>query len=115
MGGCGFLGRHMVETLLDRGYHVNVFDIRKTFDSDQVTFFIGDLCNKEVAPPYKYVCNVNPPPTILHPPPTILHHPSHYPPPTPHPHYPPLYTGFAGVSERCECSVPLCLTISSLQ
>ncbi|XP_064405536.1 sterol-4-alpha-carboxylate 3-dehydrogenase, decarboxylating-like [Halichondria panicea] len=47
VGGCGFLGRHMVETLLDRGYHVNVFDIRKTFDSDQVTFFIGDLCNKE--------------------------------------------------------------------
>lgn len=49
VGGCGFLGRHMVEKLLDRGYQVNVFDIRETFKDDRVKFFIGDLCNKEVS------------------------------------------------------------------
>ena len=48
IGGCGFLGRHMVEQLLERGYQVNVFDIKKTFDDDQVQFFTGDLCKKEV-------------------------------------------------------------------
>ena len=48
IGGCGFLGRHMVEQLLERGYQVNVFDIRKTFDDDRAQFFIGDLCKKEV-------------------------------------------------------------------
>ncbi len=46
IGGCGFLGRHMVELLLNRGYQVNVFDIRVTFKDDRVTFFTGDLCNK---------------------------------------------------------------------
>ena len=48
VGGCGFLGRHMVEQLLERGYEVNVFDIRETFKDDRVKFFIGDLCNREV-------------------------------------------------------------------
>lgn len=48
VGGCGFLGQHMVEQLLEHGYRVNVFDIRKTFDNDQASFYIGDLCNKEV-------------------------------------------------------------------
>ena len=48
VGGCGFLGRHMVETLLSRGYQVKVFDLRITFDDERVQFFTGDLCTKEV-------------------------------------------------------------------
>ena len=48
VGGCGFLGRHLVESLLEKGYHVNVFDIRTTFENDQVQFFVGNLCNKDV-------------------------------------------------------------------
>lgn len=38
----------MVEQLLARGYRVNVFDIQQSFESQQVTFFLGDLCDKEV-------------------------------------------------------------------
>ena len=37
-----------MEKLLERGYSVNVFDIRSTFDDERVSFFVGDLCNKEV-------------------------------------------------------------------
>lgn len=48
VGGCGFLGRHIVEELLEKGYRVNVFDIRRSFEDDRVTFFVGDLCKKEV-------------------------------------------------------------------
>ncbi|XP_062513683.1 sterol-4-alpha-carboxylate 3-dehydrogenase, decarboxylating-like [Corticium candelabrum] len=47
VGGCGFLGRYLVEGLLDKGYRVNIFDIRKTFSDDRVSFFVGDLCTKE--------------------------------------------------------------------
>ncbi|XP_064607875.1 sterol-4-alpha-carboxylate 3-dehydrogenase, decarboxylating-like [Liolophura sinensis] len=47
LGGGGFLGRHMVERLLDRGYDVSVFDMRQTFDDEQVQFYCGDLCKKE--------------------------------------------------------------------
>ena len=48
IGGGGFLGRHIVERLLEKGYAVQVFDIRSTFDDEQVKFFVGDLCKKEV-------------------------------------------------------------------
>lgn len=47
IGGSGFLGQHMVEQLLARGYTVNVFDIRQGFDNPQVQFFLGDLCNQQ--------------------------------------------------------------------
>ncbi|XP_076418769.1 sterol-4-alpha-carboxylate 3-dehydrogenase, decarboxylating isoform X3 [Peromyscus maniculatus bairdii] len=47
IGGSGFLGQHMVEQLLARGYAVNVFDIRQGFDNPQVQFFIGDLCSQQ--------------------------------------------------------------------
>ncbi|WVQ76061.1 hypothetical protein IAR50_005698 [Cryptococcus sp. DSM 104548] len=48
VGGCGFLGRHIVEQLLARGEsQVSVFDIvQRHFDSN-VTFFIGDLSKPE--------------------------------------------------------------------
>lgn len=46
IGGSGFLGQHMVERLLDKGYSVNVFDIRQGFENERVQFFIGDLCSK---------------------------------------------------------------------
>ena len=55
IGGCGFLGRHIVEKLLERGYTVNVFDIRSTFDDERISFFVGDLCNKEVQYFYSYL------------------------------------------------------------
>eukprot|EP01104_Vermistella_antarctica_P011758 TRINITY_DN331_c1_g3_i1.p1 TRINITY_DN331_c1_g3~~TRINITY_DN331_c1_g3_i1.p1 ORF type:complete len:353 (-),score=62.54 TRINITY_DN331_c1_g3_i1:358-1416(-) len=48
VGGCGFLGRYIVEQLLEtRGddVTVRVFDLRKTFDNDAVDFVTGDLCN----------------------------------------------------------------------
>jgi sterol-4alpha-carboxylate 3-dehydrogenase (decarboxylating) len=47
VGGCGFLGRHLAEGLLAKGYEVQVFDLRKTFDDDRIRFFTGDLCKKE--------------------------------------------------------------------
>eukprot|EP00042_Codosiga_hollandica_P046688 m.494031 g.494031 ORF g.494031 m.494031 type:complete len:315 (+) comp57287_c0_seq1:57-1001(+) len=46
VGGCGFLGRHMAEQLLARGFKVTVFDVRKTFENSSIRFVIGDLCNQ---------------------------------------------------------------------
>ncbi|XP_076018820.1 sterol-4-alpha-carboxylate 3-dehydrogenase, decarboxylating [Genypterus blacodes] len=47
IGGSGFLGRHLVEKLMDRGYSVSVFDIRQSYELPGVTFHQGDLCNKQ--------------------------------------------------------------------
>uniref|UniRef100_A0A8D2Q692 Sterol-4-alpha-carboxylate 3-dehydrogenase, decarboxylating n=1 Tax=Varanus komodoensis TaxID=61221 RepID=A0A8D2Q692_VARKO len=47
IGGSGFLGQHLVEHLVEKGYSVTVFDIRKSFENDKVQFFLGDLCSKE--------------------------------------------------------------------
>nr|XP_012644295.1 sterol-4-alpha-carboxylate 3-dehydrogenase, decarboxylating isoform X2 [Microcebus murinus] len=47
IGGSGFLGQHMVEQLLARGYAVNVFDIQQGFDNPRVQFFLGDLCSQQ--------------------------------------------------------------------
>ncbi|RDD42492.1 Sterol-4-alpha-carboxylate 3-dehydrogenase, decarboxylating [Trichoplax sp. H2] len=47
IGGCGFLGRHLVTMLLERGYQVNVFDIRQSWDNPKVRFFTGNLCKIE--------------------------------------------------------------------
>jgi len=44
IGGCGFLGRHIVESLFARGEKdVIVMDIRKTWDDDRFTFVEGNL------------------------------------------------------------------------
>ena len=58
VGGCGFLGRHLAEGLLAKGYEVQVFDLRKTFDDDRIRFFTGDLCKKEVGWAWGVVCYV---------------------------------------------------------
>jgi len=43
IGGCGFLGRHIVQRLVDRGDNVSVFDIvQRHFD---VPFYSGDITN----------------------------------------------------------------------
>lgn len=47
IGGGGFLGRHLVEKLLEKRYIVSVFDVRDTFADDRVKFHVGDLCNKK--------------------------------------------------------------------
>lgn len=47
IGGSGFLGRHLVEKLLDRGYTVSVFDIRQSYELPGVVFHQGDLCDKQ--------------------------------------------------------------------
>ena len=48
IGGCGFLGRHLVERLLDKEYGVAIFDVRRDFDDERVDVFVGDLCSREV-------------------------------------------------------------------
>nr|XP_044996545.1 sterol-4-alpha-carboxylate 3-dehydrogenase, decarboxylating isoform X2 [Jaculus jaculus] len=68
IGGSGFLGQHMVEQLLARGYTVNVFDIRQGFDNPRVQFFVGDLCSQQdLYPALKGVSTVfhcaSPPPS----------------------------------------------------
>jgi nucleoside-diphosphate-sugar epimerase len=45
IGGCGFLGRHIVETLLARGEQaVAVFDLVQRHHDKNVQFFTGDMC-----------------------------------------------------------------------
>ncbi|CAG5119899.1 unnamed protein product [Candidula unifasciata] len=51
IGGCGFLGRHLCEGLLEKGCSVQVFDVRTTFEDSRVKFFVGDLCKKEELKP----------------------------------------------------------------
>jgi len=46
VGGCGFLGKYIVDGLLNRGErNVRVFDLRKTFDDDRVKIIVGDITN----------------------------------------------------------------------
>nr|XP_020470306.1 sterol-4-alpha-carboxylate 3-dehydrogenase, decarboxylating [Monopterus albus] len=51
IGGCGFLGTHLVEKLLDRGYSVSVFDILQSRELPVVNFHQGDLCDKQALLP----------------------------------------------------------------
>lgn len=44
VGGSGFLGRHIVEHLLDGGCRVRVLDLKQSFEDPRIeTFFIGDV------------------------------------------------------------------------
>jgi len=45
IGGNGFVGRHIVQQLLDRGDHVSVFDIVERYND--VTFYSGDISDQE--------------------------------------------------------------------
>lgn len=46
IGGCGFLGRHIVEKLLARGEQsVAVFDLVQRHHDKNVQFFTGDICD----------------------------------------------------------------------
>ncbi|XP_028315818.1 sterol-4-alpha-carboxylate 3-dehydrogenase, decarboxylating [Gouania willdenowi] len=47
IGGSGFLGRHLVEKLQDRGYSVSVFDLHQSYQLQGVTFHTGDLCDRQ--------------------------------------------------------------------
>ena len=45
VGGNGFLGRHIVQQLLERGDIVSVFDIVERYND--VTFYSGDISDQE--------------------------------------------------------------------
>ena len=45
VGGAGFLGSHLAEDLISRGYKVNIFDTKPTFLKDSVTSYEGDICD----------------------------------------------------------------------
>lgn len=49
-GGCGFIGRHTLQQLLERGYNVRILDIHtediESKYSNEVEIIKGDMCNK---------------------------------------------------------------------
>ncbi|KAF0979809.1 hypothetical protein FDP41_000962 [Naegleria fowleri] len=47
IGGAGFLGQHLVEDLMAKGYNVSVMDIREPSIVKNVKFYKGDICDKE--------------------------------------------------------------------
>lgn len=48
IGGGGFLGQHIVDRLLTKGFDVSIFDMRVAETNPKVKIFIGNLCNTEV-------------------------------------------------------------------
>jgi len=58
IGGCGFLGRHIVEQLLARGERaVAVFDLVQRHHDKNVQFFTGDICNpNDLCNAFQKVC-----------------------------------------------------------
>lgn len=56
IGGSGFVGRHIVQQLLDRGDIVSVFDIVQRYHD--VPFYSGDITNEsDVADALRKACN----------------------------------------------------------
>ncbi len=48
VGGGGFLGRRIVDMLLERGEKVSVFDLRQTFTDERLeAYHVGDICSVE--------------------------------------------------------------------
>ncbi|RKP36345.1 3-beta hydroxysteroid dehydrogenase/isomerase family-domain-containing protein [Dimargaris cristalligena] len=50
IGGCGFLGSHIVEQLLDKCPEaaVRILDLRRTFEVPRAEYFIGDICDYDL-------------------------------------------------------------------
>lgn len=48
IGGGGFLGRHLLEDLFERGHEASVYDIRQTFQDKRFPFHVGDILDVEV-------------------------------------------------------------------
>jgi sterol-4alpha-carboxylate 3-dehydrogenase (decarboxylating) len=46
-GGCGFLGRHIVDYLVDNGQIVRVLDLHQSFEDHRVNFVIGDITDEQ--------------------------------------------------------------------
>jgi sterol-4alpha-carboxylate 3-dehydrogenase (decarboxylating) len=47
IGGGGFLGRRIIEMLIEQGQTVKAFDLNKTWDHEKLEFITGDLTNPE--------------------------------------------------------------------
>ena len=45
VGGAGFLGSHLAEDLLSRGYRVSIYDIKPAIPMENITSHEGDICN----------------------------------------------------------------------
>lgn len=46
IGGCGFMGSHLVDELIGANYNVTVLDINKIFINKKAKYIIGDIMNK---------------------------------------------------------------------
>lgn len=58
-GGSGFLGSHIADALTENGYHVKIFDIRKSpYLKDGQEMVIGDILNQEAVESAVEDCNI---------------------------------------------------------
>ena len=48
IGGGGFLGRHLLEDLSERGHQAACYDIRQTFEDKRFPFHVGDISDTGV-------------------------------------------------------------------
>ncbi|KAI6649326.1 Sterol-4-alpha-carboxylate 3-dehydrogenase, decarboxylating-like [Oopsacas minuta] len=47
IGGCSFIGRHLVEGLVADGFQVKLLDSQSVCEIENVTFIQGDFCNRD--------------------------------------------------------------------